>query len=985
MQREQQETQSAASLIEYLDVRSLADVQRIEQIPLEQRVPYRTTYELLASVATRQPERPAIHWLPTGVPSAADRVVTYGELFARVTQMGNLVRANGLQRDDVVAYLLPNLPETHFVIAGVQAAAIVLPLNPLLDASHIVAMLELAGATLLVTARGGAYAAFEQKARAIAKAIPGLTLLFVDTDAPRDDGLLAQLDRQPADSLSFAGDATPSSFATYMHTGGTTGAPKMARSTHWAEVSQAWLMAALCGMTPDDRTVAGLPLFHATAVRTCGIATWAAGASLVLLGPDGFRNPDSIIHLWKTVETYRATLLIAVSTVYAAILNVPHAGFDISSLRFAVSGAAPLPVEIINRFEKTFDVAICEGYGLTEGCCVSARNPQQGVRKVGSIGIRIPYQDMKAVVLNAAGKYVRDSATDEVGILVLRGPNAIDSYLHGTAGLFVGGDWVNTGDLARQDADGYFHITGRAKDLIIRSGHNIDPLLIENVLQSHPAVDMVAAVGMPDLYAGELPVAFVTLKADARVKAEQLRQYAFERITERPAAPKAVFIVPALPLTAVGKISKLHLRCRTAERAITNAVRDRLPQGVEAIVSAMPDDRTGIFVDVSLSYPPGYDPETFKAAAISLLRSFSCAHSLVFVDAPASGNSSPETIKRTAMQQIELSKWGAANLSVTQVPKPVPGRGQVLVRMQAISFNFRDLLVIEGAYNAKIPLPLVPVSDGAGVIIECGPGANKFDEGALVMPIHAPGWVAGRGEPDSAPRGGPGPGVAAEYVVFDQRDLVEAPTHLSAAEAATLPCAAVTAWNGLFGVEPIKPGQRVLILGTGGVALFALQFAKLAGAEVVMTSGNDEKLAWAKAMGADHLINYHTDQAWGTTARELLGGEGADVVMELGGARTLAQSLRAVRRGGTVALIGSVTGAEVEKLSLPPVFMRNVTMRGIAVGSRELFENMVRAIEHHRVRPVIDRTYHGFGAFPDALKHLATGSHFGKIVLELGE
>ncbi len=213
------------------------------------------------------------------------------------------------------------------------------------------------------------------------------------------------------------------------------------------------------------------------------------------------------MRLWETIETYRVTSFIVVATVYAALLNVPLAGRDISSLRLAASGAAPLPVEIIDRFKKTFGIAILEGYGLTEGCCMSARNPQNGVRKVGSIGFRIPYQPMKSVVLDSNGAYVRDCAVDEVGVLALKGPNAIDSYLHGRDGLFVDDDWINTGDLGRQDADGYFFITGRAKDLIIRSGHNIDPRLIEHVLQSHPDVDLAAAVGMPDTYAGELPVA----------------------------------------------------------------------------------------------------------------------------------------------------------------------------------------------------------------------------------------------------------------------------------------------------------------------------------------------------------------------------------------------------------------------------------------------------------------------------------------------
>jgi NADPH:quinone reductase-like Zn-dependent oxidoreductase len=303
--------------------------------------------------------------------------------------------------------------------------------------------------------------------------------------------------------------------------------------------------------------------------------------------------------------------------------------------------------------------------------------------------------------------------------------------------------------------------------------------------------------------------------------------------------------------------------------------------------------------------------------------------------------------------------------------------------MEALSLNFRDLLVAQGLYNPKMPLPMVPVSDGAGVIVELGPEAGKFSEGALVMPIHVSGWTSGRGEPGGAPRGGPNPGVAAEYVVFDERDLVEAPDHLSAAEAATLPCAAVTAWNGLFGGQPILPGKRVLILGTGGVALFALQFAKLAGAKVAITSKNDSKLERAKAMGADYLINYHEDPNWGGTARELLGGDGADVVLELGGARTLPQSLRAVRKGGSVALIGSVTGNEVEKLSLPPIFMRNVDMRGVAVGSREVFEDMVQAIQQHKLTPVIDKSFVGLESFTDALRQLETADHFGKIVINL--
>lgn len=336
------------------------------------------------------------------------------------------------------------------------------------------------------------------------------------------------------------------------------------------------------------------------------------------------------------------------------------------------------------------------------------------------------------------------------------------------------------------------------------------------------------------------------------------------------------------------------------------------------------------------------------------------------------------------MRQIEITQWGVENLATTSVPRPIPGPGQVLVRIEAVALNFRDLLVISGLYNAKMPLPMVPVSDGAGHIVERGVGATKFRDGAMVMPIHVPGWTGGRPELDANARGGPSAGVLAEYVVFDESELVQAPAHLSAVEASTLPCAAVTAWNGLFGgSEPVQPGDRVLILGTGGVGLFALQFAKMAGAEVVITSKDDDKLAKATAMGADHVINYAEDPNWGRTAKKIFDDGGADLVVELGGAATLNQSLRAVRKGGTVALIGSVTGAEVEKLQLPPIFMRSVTMRGVAVGPRDLFEDMTLAITRHHLRPVVHRVFEGLDRFGDALTELASGSHFGKVVVEV--
>ncbi|MTD53085.1 acyl-CoA synthetase [Amycolatopsis pithecellobii] len=621
---------TSAGYVPYLPVTSQSDIEEIERVPLEARMPGATTYELLSRVAEAQPGNVAIHWLPTGVPSPADRAFTYGELLHRVRQTANFLRRQGNDRHDVVAYLLPNLPETHFVLAGAQAACIVMPLNPLLEPGHLAAMVRAAGVRLLITARGGEFDFLRQKAGLVARAAPGLRVICVDTQDPHPDGFLRRLDACPGDRLEFGYDAQPGDCSSLLHTGGTTGTPKIARSTHWAEATQGWLAAALTHCTPADVTLAGLPLFHATALRVNGIATWAAGSSLVLLGPHGYRNPSAVARLWETIERYRVTTMMAVATVYSGLLKVPIGGHDISSLRFAGAGAAPLPLEIIEQFEKRFGVGICEGYGLTEGCCLSSLNPLEGPRKAGSVGLRVPYQQMKAAVLDDEGAYVRDCDTGEVGVLLLKGPNVTGGYLTGTPGLFAGDGWLNTGDLARQDEDGFFFITGRRKDLIIRSGHNIDPRLIETVLVSHPDVETAAAVGMPDIYAGELPVAYVTLRDGASVTAERLHEYAVERITERPAAPKKIFVIAEMPTTTVGKHFKVPLKCAAAEVAIADAVNDRLPPGTGVRVHAKPDDAQGIHVDIVLVPKPGTDRTAVESVATSLFRSFSISHTLEF-------------------------------------------------------------------------------------------------------------------------------------------------------------------------------------------------------------------------------------------------------------------------------------------------------------------------------------------------------------------
>jgi NADPH:quinone reductase-like Zn-dependent oxidoreductase len=308
----------------------------------------------------------------------------------------------------------------------------------------------------------------------------------------------------------------------------------------------------------------------------------------------------------------------------------------------------------------------------------------------------------------------------------------------------------------------------------------------------------------------------------------------------------------------------------------------------------------------------------------------------------------------------------------------------VLVRITVATLNYRDLLVVEGRYNPKLRLPLIPVSDGAGVVEAVGDGVTRFRPGDRVVPIFFQGWF--EGEPSAAKiatgLGAHLDGVLCEHRVFDEAGLLPIPEGLTDAEAAALPCAGVTAWSAVVKLGGVRPGDTVLVQGTGGVALFALQFAKLVGATAILTSSSDEKLAKAKDLGADHLINYRAEPDWSRPVKALTDGRGADLVIEIGGAGTLEQSLRAVRVGGTIAMIGVVAGAAASAVPLPLVVMRQVRLQGVTLGSREDFEALLRAYATTRLHPVLDRRF-AFEDAPAAFARMKAGEHFGKIVIEV--
>jgi len=334
------------------------------------------------------------------------------------------------------------------------------------------------------------------------------------------------------------------------------------------------------------------------------------------------------------------------------------------------------------------------------------------------------------------------------------------------------------------------------------------------------------------------------------------------------------------------------------------------------------------------------------------------------------------------MRVVEIQgAFGLDRLALVERQAPVPGPGQVVLRMRAAALNFRDLLTVEGRYNPRQPLPLVPCSDGVGQVLETGPGVDRVRPGDRVLPIFAQRWIAGRPTRERlrSTLGGPLDGTLGELMVVDAEGVVPAPARLSDEQAATLPCAGVTAWNALAEHAGIGPGDVVLVQGTGGVSIFALQLAQLLGARVIVTSSSDEKLERARRLGAWATIDRRTTPDWGKEARRLTGGEGVDAVVDIGGADTLGQAIEAVRFGGCVCLVGNVTGS-THALQLPAVFMRQVRLQGILVGPRESLEALVRAIDASSLEPVVDRVF-PLEAARAALEHLRDGGHFGKVCI----
>lgn len=576
-----------------------------------------STYAMIGAAAAACPEAPALSYFLRAEDHEQPQTWNYATLFARITATANLFHGLGVGRHDVVAFVLPNLPETHLVVWGGQAAGIVFAINPLLEPAAIAELLKSGGAKVLVTLGPCPGWDLWPKLQPVIGDAPELrhVVLVGAPEAAHDVGtdrvsvhdFETAIARQPADHLVSRRVIVPDDLSSFFCTGGTTGAPKIAMRRHRNEVANAWSVGEVLGggIGVGKTVFCGLPMFHVNAVLVTGLLPFSRGAHVLLGTPQGWRGEGVLARFWAMVARHRINFFSGVPTVYASLLQQPTEGHDLGSLEYGLCGAAPMPHELMRSFQARTGLKILEGYGLTEGTCVSTVNPPRGERRLGSIWLRLPLQTMKAVLLDDAGRYVRDCHIGEVGVLLIRGPNVFAGYKNEAhnQGLWVdagdGERWLNTGDLGRQDADGYFYLTGRKKELIIRGGHNIDPAAIEQPLHRHPAVLTAAAIGRPDAHAGEVPVAYVQLKPGTVATEEELLDFARRHIGERAAVPKAIRIVPAMPLTAVGKIFKPALQLRETEDAVVGVLREAAVSA--ASVRALMDPAQGLGVEVALA------------------------------------------------------------------------------------------------------------------------------------------------------------------------------------------------------------------------------------------------------------------------------------------------------------------------------------------------------------------------------------------------
>ena len=620
---------------EYPTFATEADVRAFERVPYADRIIAQSTYDALKLGAAKNPDAPAIQFLANADPADTPIVISHRDFVARVTQAANMFHALGVGDNDVVSFMLPLLPEAFIVLFGAEAAGIANPVNPLLEPHQIAEILEAANTTVLVAlgpVPGTDIWKKVEQVRGKLKHLKAIVQVHGSGDPANGIYSFADLiEAQPSDRLVSNRRISGEETAAYFHTGGTTGTPKLVCHSHANQVYQAWACNLLLKAGHGANLLFGMPLFHVGGSLTQALSSLAAGNSLVVLSPIGWRNPAAVKNIWGLVERFKPEIFSSVPTVLAAALAIPPGNADVSSLRYAAGGGSAIPVAVGKAIEDRFKIPVIEVYGMTETSSVHTMAYADRPIRLGSVGLPVPYGRVRIVKLDANNRVERDCEPDEIGVVIMAGPGIFRGYLNAihNEGAFVDGDWVNSGDLGRLDKDGYLWITGRAKDLVIRGGHNIDPAPIEEIMFQHPSVGFAAVVGQPDAYAGELPVGYVQLKPGATVQPGELEAWVRERTPERAAAPVQIIPIDPMPLTGVGKVFKPKLRWDAAKRVFTGVLAPLAEKGIDCEVKVGPHGSHGSIATVTIAHVPEQKREAVDSEVDKLLAPFVMRHEIV--------------------------------------------------------------------------------------------------------------------------------------------------------------------------------------------------------------------------------------------------------------------------------------------------------------------------------------------------------------------
>jgi fatty-acyl-CoA synthase len=587
-----------------------------------------TVYSLLVEAAMRAPEATAITFLPS-MESEPTRL-THGAFLARLRRVARLFRELGVARGDVVTLLVPSIPDAVVALWAAEAVGIAHPVNTLLRSEDIAAMMRAAGSRVLVAIGPHADSDLWDKAVAAAQATPGLRAIIALGDADPGAGYVHLMSRLPREDGPLDDPPAPGDIAALFHTGGTSGAPKLARHTHANQAFVARALAKTCDYNAATRIVNGMPLFHVAGAIDCCLSPLAAGGEVLLLTAAGLRNPEVVTGHWRMVERFRPTIIGGIPTSLVALLNVPTNGADLSSLRFCFTGGSMLSAPLSDQFAKHVGVPVHQVYGMTECAGLIAVAGVHAAPIAGTVGCAPPGVEIRARRVLTDGKVGECLPPDESGVLVVRGPNVFPGYLGDMSAPFTADGWLITGDLGFVGADGLIRVTGRAKDLIIRGGHNIDPAVIEDAAASHPQVITSAAVGRPDAYAGEIPTLYVVLRENTPEILADLQAHMGRTVPEPPARPKSIVPLPALPITAAGKVNKPTLRRDAAERAAKETI-GTLPAFAGSDIEITAHDGPGgrIVVTVTLAETTRSD-KNLTQVADRLLSGFPFDHEIVF-------------------------------------------------------------------------------------------------------------------------------------------------------------------------------------------------------------------------------------------------------------------------------------------------------------------------------------------------------------------